>query len=218
MADKEVRDTIKNKRAEATRIMSKEQFKKCSLLIHSTSFAAGAVAFIPVPVVDALPISAAQIAMVVSLGKIFDQKLSDSAAKAIIGSAASTLIGRSAVKLIPVIGSGVSAGVAGLITEAIGWTAAVDFARHPKEDEFSFPTDKPAISLDEFSDTIEAGEEYTQTREEFEESGSEQAPEDSQEQEVRQVKGMEPDEKNRSSDDESLSNDFSDWFKEDDEL
>ena len=123
------KNVISNKKAEAKTLMTEEQIKKCNIVIHSSSVAAGAGGVIPVPVADAVPITAAQITMIVALGKIFDLKISDSAAKAIIGAAASTLIGRSLFKLIPVAGLVVSAVVAAGVTEAIGWTAAVDFAK-----------------------------------------------------------------------------------------
>ena len=83
----------------------------------------------PIPVADAVPISAAQVTMVIALAKIFDQKVSESAAKGLIGAAASTFVGRNLVKLIPIAGWIASAAVAAGVTEAIGWTIAVDFAK-----------------------------------------------------------------------------------------
>ncbi len=83
---------------------------------------------IPISFADAIPISVAQITMVLALGKVFGQKITESAAKGAIGAAASTFIGRNLIKLIPIVGWGVSAAVAAGITEAIGWTIAVDLA------------------------------------------------------------------------------------------
>lgn len=122
----------KNKKKEAARIMSPAQLKKCNAAIHSAAVAAGAAGAIPIPVADAAPITAAQITMVLTLGKIFKQSVTKSSAKAILSAAASTIIGRSAVKIIPIVGWGISAGVAAGVTEAIGWTTAVDFAKTAK--------------------------------------------------------------------------------------
>lgn len=129
---KEYKDTTKNKKAEASRIMNSSQLKKCNAAIHTAAATSGAAGAIPVPVADAIPISAAQIAMVIALGKIFNQKITETAAKGLIGAAASTFAGRSLVKLIPIVGWGISAAVAAGVTEAIGWTIAVDFAKKAK--------------------------------------------------------------------------------------
>lgn len=120
---------IIDKRREAGKLMTADQITKCNAAIHTAAVAAGGVGFIPIPVVDAIPISAVQVTMVVALGKIFDQTITDSVAKGFIGAAASTLVGRSLAKMIPIVGWGVSAGVAAGVTEAIGWTIAVDLAK-----------------------------------------------------------------------------------------
>ena len=125
----EYKTIISDKKKEANKLMTDEQIAACNLTIHTASVAAGTAGAIPVPVADAVPISGAQVAMAIGLGKIFDQKLTDSAAKALIGAAASTFVGRNLVKLIPVAGWIASAAVADGVTEAIGWTLAVDFAK-----------------------------------------------------------------------------------------
>lgn len=126
------KSTTNSKRQEARKLMTKDQLSRCNFAIHGAAVAAGAFGIIPIPVMDAIPISAAQVKMVVDLGKIFDQTITDSAAKGLIGAAASTLIGRSLVKLVPVAGWIASAGVAAGVTEAIGWTIAVDFAKNSR--------------------------------------------------------------------------------------
>lgn len=125
----EYKKIIKDKRDEAKKLMTDDQVIKCNVAIHTASVAAATEAFIPLPGVDAIPITATQITMVFALGKVFNQKISDSAAKGIVGAAASTFVGRSLVKLIPVAGWVVSSAVAAGVTEAIGWTIAVDFAK-----------------------------------------------------------------------------------------
>lgn len=126
---------IKEKKNQAKRLMKNDQIAKCNVAIHTASIASAAAGAIPIPVADALPITAAQLTMVIALGKIFDIKITESAAKGLIGAAASAFVGRNLVKLIPVIGWGVSAGVAAGITEAVGWTIALDFAKDAKSRE-----------------------------------------------------------------------------------
>lgn len=123
---------IADKRSQAERLMNGDQLTKCNIAIHTASIASAAAGVVPFPVADAVPITIAQITMVVSLGSIFDTKVSESVAKGLIGAAASTFVGRNIVKLIPIIGWGVSAAVAAGVTEAIGWTIAVDFAKDAK--------------------------------------------------------------------------------------
>lgn len=128
-------------RLEAGYLMTEKQIGWCNGIIHTAAVACGVCGAIPIPVVDALPISTAQITMVISLGKVFEQKITESAAKSIITAAASTLIGRAAVKFIPVVGWITSAGVAAGVTEAMGWTIAVDFAKKHRT-EYKFEREK----------------------------------------------------------------------------
>ena len=125
---KDYKKTIRGKRLEAGKLMTQKQIGLCNGAIHTASVAAAAAGFVPIPAADAVPISAAQITMVIALGKIFDQKITESAAKGAIAAAAATFVGRNLVKLIPFVGWGISAAVAAGVTEAIGWTIAVDLA------------------------------------------------------------------------------------------
>lgn len=127
------KQVLSDKKKQAERIMNKEQLTKCNVAIHTASVASAAAGAIPIPVADAIPITTAQITMVMALGKIFDANVTESIAKSIVGAAASTIVGRSLVKMIPIIGWGVSAAVAAGVTEAIGWSVAVDFAQKAKE-------------------------------------------------------------------------------------
>ena len=131
---KNYKDVIKNKRLEAGKLMTEDQLVKCNLAIHSAATASGAAGAIPIPVADAVPITAAQVAMVLALGKIFEQEITESVAKGLIGAAASTFVGRNLIKLIPVAGWVASAAVAAGVTEAIGWTVAVDFANNARRE------------------------------------------------------------------------------------
>lgn len=131
---KEYKKIIADKRLEAGKLMTKSQLTKCNVAIHTASVASGAAGAIPIPVADALPITGTQVLMVIALGKVFGQQITESAAKGLIGAAASTFVGRNLVKLIPVAGWFVSAGVAAAVTEAIGWSIAVDFANNARKE------------------------------------------------------------------------------------
>ena len=124
-----------SKMHEARRRMTDEQFKKCHIAIHTAAAAAAAAGATPIPVADAIPISAAQITMVISLGKIFGIKVTESAASAAIKAAAATFVGRTVVKFIPVAGWIISGAVAGAITEGIGWMTALDFSKQAEKDK-----------------------------------------------------------------------------------
>ena len=123
--------------------MPKSLEKKCHIAIHSATTAAAAAGAIPLTMSDAIPITVAQITMIISLGKIFDIKLSDSTAKSIASVGLTQVAGRfivaNTLKAIPgptqLVGSFVSATTAATITEALGWSVADDFYRMSKGEE-----------------------------------------------------------------------------------
>ena len=132
MAD--YKEVIKDKKLEAGNLMNDDQLAKCNGIIHTASVASGVAGAVPISIADAIPISAAQITMVIALGKVFGQKIEEAGAKSLIAAAASTFVGRSLIKLIPFVGWGVSAVVAAGVTEAIGWTVALDFAKSYRQE------------------------------------------------------------------------------------
>lgn len=153
---------IADKKIQAERLMNKSQLAKCNIAIHAAAATSATAGAIPIPVADAVPITASQVTMVMALGKIFDAHVTESVAKGLIGAAASTFVGRSLVKMIPVIGWGISAAVAAGVTEAIGWTIAVDFAKDAKnrwEKEHmatrNFPLQNDASETEEANTTDE---------------------------------------------------------------
>lgn len=115
--------------------ISKEEMKKCQVVIHSASVAAAAAALAPIPVADAVPITAAQVGMIIGLGKVFDIDINDSVSKAILGCGVAQNVGRtiaaSLLKMIPganiVVAPIVNPTVASAITEGMGWLIADDF-------------------------------------------------------------------------------------------
>ncbi len=117
--------------------MPKELEKKCHIAIHAATTAAAAAGAIPLPMADAVPITAAQIGMIVSLGKIFDIAITQATAKSIAGIVMAQKTGRflftNILKSIPgagtVAGGIVGASTAVALTEALGWIVADDFFR-----------------------------------------------------------------------------------------
>jgi len=123
-------------RLESGKVMTKRQLDLCNGIIHTASAASGAAGAIPIPIADAIPITAAQITMVIALGGVFEAKLTKAAARTILAGVAAPIIGRTVastfLKFIPVAGWIASAALAALITEVIGWTIANDFAKDYK--------------------------------------------------------------------------------------
>lgn len=123
--------------------MPKELEKKCHIAIHSAAVGATAAGALPIPMSDTIPITAAQIAMIVSLGKIFGVSLTQSAAKSIASVGVAQQAGRTIfsniLKCIPgagtIVGGAVGATTAAALTEALGWIIADDFYRMSKGEE-----------------------------------------------------------------------------------
>ena len=119
--------------------MTKEQQKKCHAIIHSASVAAAGVGagLAQIPFSDNAVIVPIQVAMVVSLGKVFGWSLSESAAKSTLTTAATTTVGRGASQILigwlPGVGNVINATTAAAVTEAAGWIIANDFAEQTSE-------------------------------------------------------------------------------------
>lgn len=117
--------------------MPRELKNRCHKVIHAATAAAVAAGAIPIPMSDTIPITTAQVVMIVQLGKIFDVSLSESAAKSLIagklGQTAGRAIASNILKMLPgvgtIVGGVISASTAGAITEGIGWVVADDFYR-----------------------------------------------------------------------------------------
>lgn len=115
--------------------MPSDKKKKCHVIIHVASAAALAAGTIPIPLADTIPISAAQVIMVVNLGKVFDFSISESVAKSIIGVGVAQQVGKSFVKELlkaigkKTLGPAISGATAASLTELMGWMIADDFYR-----------------------------------------------------------------------------------------
>ena len=149
-----IRAEQKQAEAEAKKLMTEEELKKCKAVIHSASALCAAEGIIPLPGVDAVPISFTQVGMIVKLGSIFNQRITDTAAKAAISAAAATFVGRTAVKVIPGVGWAVSGAVAGAVTETIGWLVANDLAKSTKRADRCVDVSDDADANDAISEKI----------------------------------------------------------------
>ncbi len=113
--------------------MTDEENTKCHKIIHTASAATAAVGggLAQLPGSDAIPITAAQVTMVIALGKVFGKAITESAAKAVIAGLAGASVGRLAsqflVGWIPGLGNAVNAATAAGITETLGWKVADKF-------------------------------------------------------------------------------------------
>lgn len=107
--------------------------KKCKAIIHTASVSAGGVGtgLAQIPLSDNAVIVPIQIGMIVSLGKVFELNITESAAKSIIASAGASIAGRSVTQVlwgwIPGLGNAINTATAAGLTEAIGWLAVKNF-------------------------------------------------------------------------------------------
>ena len=115
--------------------MTDEQLLKCHGIIHTASLAAAAVGagLAQVPGSDSLVIVPIQVTMVTLLGQVFGFSLSESAARAALATATTTVVGRTISQILigwwPIVGNIINASTAAGVTEAVGWVVAYDFAR-----------------------------------------------------------------------------------------
>lgn len=113
--------------------MTKEQTAKCHAIIHASSIAAGGVGsgLAQIPCSDNVILVPIQIAMIVSLGKVFNMEILESAAQSMLATSLSTIVGRGVSQVlvgwIPGIGNAINAVTAAGVTETVGWLIANDF-------------------------------------------------------------------------------------------
>ncbi len=121
--------------------LPKNMEDKCHAIIHTASVACGGVGtgLAQIPLSDNAVIVPAQIAMIISLGAVFELNITESAAKGIITSSGASIAGRSVSQLlwgwIPIIGNAINTATAAGITELIGWIAVKNFYERWIEDK-----------------------------------------------------------------------------------
>lgn len=132
---------VKNLGTVSTEVSIPEDIKKkCHAIIHAAAASAGAVGtgMAQIPLADNAVITPIQIAMIVSVGAVFDIRITESAAKGILATCATSIAGRGLSQLlwgwIPVLGNAINTATATGITEAIGWVAVKHFYAMQQED------------------------------------------------------------------------------------
>ena len=115
--------------------MTSRESGLCNGIIHSASVAAAGVGagLAQIPMSDNAVITPIQLAMAISLGKVFGITLDKSSAKAALASAAAAQIGRTTAQILvgwlPGLGNVVNAVTAASLTEAVGWIMAAEFEK-----------------------------------------------------------------------------------------
>lgn len=113
--------------------MTTKERIRCNVIIHGAGLATAGVGagLAQIPTSDNAVITPIQLAMTISLGRVFDIQLTESAATATIASVAATTIGRAASQVfigwIPGLGNAINAGTAATLTETIGWLLVKEF-------------------------------------------------------------------------------------------
>lgn len=124
--------------------VSDEQNVKCHAIIHGAAASTAAIGggLAQIPLSDNVVIVPIQIAMIVSLGAVLDIELNQSAATAILGTVATSAIGRGVSQVlfgwIPGIGNAINATTAAGVTEAAGWAAVAYFENLSDEERNKF--------------------------------------------------------------------------------
>lgn len=129
----DIKDILQNRKARALSNLTWKQAALCHAIIHTATVACATVAFLPIPAADTIPITSAQIAMVIGLGKVFDNKLTKSDAQILLKTVVAPLVGRAFAKnalvFVPGVGWAINSAIAAAITEILGWTIVNDFAK-----------------------------------------------------------------------------------------
>src|ERR1700748_82148 len=114
--------------------MRRDQKAKCRAIIHGAAATAATAAsgLAQLPCSDNAVLVPIEVAMVISLGRVFGISLNESAAKGMVAGSVGTVVGRGAVQLlvgwVPVVGNAINAATAAAVVEGLGWIAAKDFS------------------------------------------------------------------------------------------
>jgi len=101
-------------------------------VVMGTAGTAATVGLTPIPLADIVPLTALQVGMIISVGRVYAQRLDAAAAKALITSLGGGIglreVARALVKLVPGAGSVASAAIAAAGTLALGSSAIWHFS------------------------------------------------------------------------------------------
>ena len=124
--------------------MFEDRRDKCHAIIHGAAVTTGGIGagLAQIPLADSIPITAAQVAMIIAIAKVYDVDLAEGTAKGLLGGFSASVVGRNVagvlVGWIPVIGNALKASTAAALTEAIGWAAVNHFENLEAEKEATF--------------------------------------------------------------------------------
>lgn len=141
--------------------MPKDLYNKCNVIIHGASVACGAVGagLAQLPCADTVPITTAQVGMIVALGQVFGLNISDGIARGIITGMSGSFIGRGVVQVafgwIPGAGNAINTATAAGLTEAIGWSAADQFYNQSLENVVQYSYEGEVKGFKDASDMYE---------------------------------------------------------------
>lgn len=142
--------------------LTKKQVTACNGIIHGASVAAGSAGagLAQIPLADTAIITPIQIAMITSLGAVFDIRLTESAAKAILASVTASFVGRGVAQIlvgwIPGVGNAVNTATAAGLTEAVGWAAVAHFVQTNEDDRAKYRIEGMKAGYEVASDEFEA--------------------------------------------------------------
>lgn len=109
---------------------------KCSAIIHGAALATGSAGagLAQIPLSDSALITPIQIGMIIALGKVFEQEITESVATSILAGIIAPFVGRSVSQVafgwVPLLGNAVNATTAASLTELIGWRVALNFYKN----------------------------------------------------------------------------------------
>ena len=111
-----------NQRLENGKLTTVKQSIACNIIIHIAAVINAVIGLLPLlDISDSILIGVVQIIMTILIGRVFEQKFSLSLFKGFIIWLAASFLGRNAAQLVPVVGWIVSASVALIVTEIVGW-------------------------------------------------------------------------------------------------
>ncbi|MDO5296475.1 MAG: hypothetical protein Q4F00_07575 [bacterium] len=116
--------------------MTKQQEKKCKLIIHSHAILAGAGNLMPIPGTGAAADIVTMTTMAVALSKVFGDAISKNTAKCMVIAAIKRTVLRQPIKtaakeiskLVPFLGLVVSPAISAAMVESVGWTLASELS------------------------------------------------------------------------------------------
>jgi len=124
--------------------MLEDRRDKCHAIIHGAAVTTAGIGagLAQIPLADSIPITAAQVGMIIAIAHIYDIDLAEGTAKALLGGFSTSVVGRNVAGVligwIPGIGNAVKASTAAALTEAIGWAAVRHFENLEAEKRASF--------------------------------------------------------------------------------